>query len=506
MKKRFLALCLVLALALALTPACLAAEDNYDTLADWDIKIAVPPRTTAVLKGNSYYIYAQKAGYIPYVMLNVYRYDSEEAFIDDFTEYMRRQYPDLTVTAGPEKKVIGDKTCWEIDYAYKISGYDATDRRIVINANDRTYMFASKEIESRGMTVGSLLEDVVADCVFLPEEGNDLPALEESPALASAYLYRQKDGMPKYWLDFTGVMAENLVLHCYFRSGEPTFYETCYILDLATADIDGDRVTIRKVYDVTGAHDLSRWFKELTVVIREDGITMTVKRNEQTLAGGGEDNLLTGTYRMEPVGADLVYEYRQKDGQLKYWIYPHGDDVLLHCNFRSGDPTWYEEVFVLDADTAEYPDEYTMKVRKVFTSDGVNVSRWFKALTLTEIQGALLMNVTRDDRTLAGGADDNILTGVYMLEPRTYLIPGEGGPYSADELAAWAQIYYFRHNGFYPPAAEAEKNADGTVTVHLFEVMELDGVSHTATSAWYTVDVNGVGINAVTEESVNLFE
>ena len=147
-----------------------------------------------------------------------------------------------------------------------------------------------------------------------------------------------------------------------------------------------------------------------------------------------------------------------------------------------------------------------MKVRKVFTSDGVNVSRWFKALTLTEVQGALLMNVTRDERTLAGGADDNILTGVYMLEPRTYLIPGEGGPYSADELAAWAQIYYFRHNGFYPPAAEAEKNADGTVTIHLFEIMELDGVSHTATSAWYTVDAYGQGFDAITEESVNLFE
>ena len=51
------------------------AGDNYDTLADWEIRIAVPDDTTAVLKGNEYYIYAQHEGSIPYVMLRPYRYD-----------------------------------------------------------------------------------------------------------------------------------------------------------------------------------------------------------------------------------------------------------------------------------------------------------------------------------------------------------------------------------------------------------------------------------------------
>ena len=91
----------------------------------------------------------------------------------------------------------------------------------------------SRRIVGRIQASFAMLEDVVANCVFLTEEGNELPELEDSPELANAYLYRQRDGMPKYWLDFTGVMAENLVLHCYFCSGEPTFYETCYILDLA---------------------------------------------------------------------------------------------------------------------------------------------------------------------------------------------------------------------------------------------------------------------------------
>ena len=47
------------------------------------------------------------------------------------------------------------------------------------------------------------------------------------------------------------------------------------------------------------------------------------------------------------------------------------------------------------------------------------------------------MNVLRDESTLAGGADDNILTGVSLLEPRSFLLPAEEGPYSAQELAEW---------------------------------------------------------------------
>ena len=73
MKKNAIALCLVLALILLLAPFGFAAGENYDTLADWNIRIAVPDNTTAVLKGSEYYIYAQKEGSIPYVMLTTYR-------------------------------------------------------------------------------------------------------------------------------------------------------------------------------------------------------------------------------------------------------------------------------------------------------------------------------------------------------------------------------------------------------------------------------------------------
>ena len=106
MKKFLRVLCMVLVLSMLLTPLCFA-EDNYDTLADWDLKVKVPEGKTAVLKGNQYYIYGQRTGEIPYVMIMAYHYESEEKFITDFTASMQRSYADLKVTKEAARVTIG---------------------------------------------------------------------------------------------------------------------------------------------------------------------------------------------------------------------------------------------------------------------------------------------------------------------------------------------------------------------------------------------------------------
>ena len=503
MKKTLrLALCLILVCAM-LAPSLCFAEENYDTLADWDLKVKVPEGTTAVLKGSTYYIYAQHAGYIPYVMITAMPYESEEKFIEDFTASMQKNYADFTVTNEPYQVSCGDKLCWETDYGYTVSGYAVTDRRIVVKVGELVYMFASKEIGELGMTLGDMLDDVVADCEFLSAAGSELPGLEEKNELSDAYLYREKDGMPKYWLDLSGAMADTLVLHCYFRSGEPTFYETVYYLDLESAEFSEGRIDVVKVTDDHG-FDVSDRFKALSVLFAGDRVVLSVRRDEKTLAGGADDNILTGTYRMEPAGAGCDYRYRQDDGMLKYWLDLTGGDIRLHAMFRSGDPEFYEEVFTLDSSSAEPFGEYGLAFEKVYNEAGLDVSDWFESLTLTDADGAILMDVKRDEKTLAGGADDNILTGTYLFEPYSYLLPADSGPYTAEQLAQWAQIYYFRHNGFFPPKADTEKNADGSYTVHLYEIVKLDGVPHTATSAWYTVDAYGTGSDDITGRAIEL--
>ena len=184
--KKLLSVVLILVLILSVTPLCYAK--NTDTLADWNIRITVPDGKTAVLKGSEYYIYGQHEGSIPYVMLRPYRYDDPGKFIMDFTEYMQGQYADFTVISPATRKTIGNKRCWEIDYGYTVSEYEVRDRRVVITVDGLTYMFASKEIESNGMTIGSMLDDVVAECELL-SPGADSVLVEQDYLSAYAPVF-----------------------------------------------------------------------------------------------------------------------------------------------------------------------------------------------------------------------------------------------------------------------------------------------------------------------------
>ena len=542
MKKIISSICLILMLSMLLSTACFADEGNYDTLADWNIKVAVPDGATAVLKGNSYYIYAKKTGYIPYVMITTYKYDSADKFISDFTAYMQKQYSDLKVTSEAAEKTIGGRDCTEIDYSYKVSGYEVKDRRVIIVVDGLTYMFASKEIEKRGDTLGDMLEQVVAGCEFLteeteepvelPEEHPDLtedneespkgagktPEPEEEPAepkdtsvLAllnapvDAYVHTQDDGMLKYWIDLTGTVSDDVVLHCWFRSGDPTWYEKLYILEPVMDDIGKSVIEVSRITDLEG-NDLTEGFKTLKVRTYEDHITLVVKRDKKTLAGGGDDNILSGNYRMEPARVSTAYEFRNDKGMLKYWLEPGDSEMKLHAMFRSGDPEYYEQTFILDTENAEKDGEFTLLVDKVLTEDGQDVSDWFTSLKLTEVQGAYILDVERDESTLAGGAEDNILTGTYMFEPKSCLDPEKEGPCTPEELTAWARIKYFTENAYYPPEAVTEENSNGTVTIQLYENTGAGELpAHRSVYALYILDADGNGFDAVTGEEISLF-
>lgn len=509
MKKFPVLLCMFLVFSLMLCPSAFAAGDNFDTLADWDIRISVPEdASAAVLQGHNYYIYAQHEGYIPYVMVTATaNFSSEEEFIDYMNEYMASQYQDQSfrITAPAELKTIGDRLCYEVDYSYTISGLEASDRRIFITVGDLTYMFASKEIASRGWTVGTMLEDVVANCVFLAEEP-DAPVEHEpgsSVEVADAYLYSLENGMPKYWLDFSGAIIDNPVLHCYFRSGDPTFYESYYILDLETAEFIDSSILFHDLFDGKG-HDVSDWFESFSVAFSSDGVLLNVKRDDSTLAGGAEDNILTGEYFMTPVRVAVSYDCRDNAGTLQYRLVPNGENVEIHGAFRSGgDPESYKEIYILDGASAEQSGEYVTSYKKIF-KQGSDISRWFQSVVLSQAQTSYILSVTRDESTVSGGGEDTLLTGSYVFDPTVSFLPPEEGPYPERDLALLAQRYYFLNTGFFPPEAEVQANDDGSFTIHLFEIIVTDDVAHTATSAWYTVDPFGVGINDITGEEVRL--
>ena len=192
-----------------------------------------------------------------------------------------------------------------------------------------------------------------------------------------------------------------------------------------------------------------------------------------------------------------------ESGQLKYALNCQ-DGLKLRCYFRSGDPEYREEVYTVDLSTAEWSGD-TLTVRDITDGRGTDLSEWFKTLTFTFQTDRVVMQALRDPATLAGGEESSIQSGDYILTPA----PPETGPktYTPEELCTMAQDYYERHKSFRPPVADYTENEDGTYTIHLYEEVDNgDGSTHTATSAWYTVDKNGDGTDDIWGDAVHLTE
>ena len=76
-----------------------------------------------------------------------------------------------------------------------------------------------------------------------------------------------------------------------------------------------------------------------------------------------------------------------------------------------------------------------------------------------------------------------------------------GNFYSNPKLCEIALDYYEKNHGCRPTSCDAENNADGTVTLHLYDNME----DHIATLAWYTVDrTSCAGTDDVMLTEINL--
>lgn len=203
------------------------------------------------------------------------------------------------------------------------------------------------------------------------------------------------------------------------------------------------------------------------------------------------------------------YTYYLDDGTAKYYL-DFTDGFKLHCFFRSGDPEYYEEIYTLDPSYAVTEGNLAL-FPAIKDGKGNDISDHFELLIFEFQDDAVVMYVTRNERTLAGGEDDNVLTGAY-----TFTAPdgaAAGGQktgtktYTTDELGAMAQRYYDRKANYYPPEVEVIDNGNGTFTIHLYEIVNNgDGTYHTATSAWYTVDASGIGTDDIYGDAIDLAE
>ena len=139
---------------------------TYTDITGWNLRLARPLESVMSMKGSHLFIYLEEAGYIPYVLVELYNFQSEEEFMAALTAAMQEAYADLKVVSPAHKTAVGGKECYEIRYTYTIQGYLITDRRIAMTHEGRTFEFGSVELEELDQTVGNLLEDMLLHSEF----------------------------------------------------------------------------------------------------------------------------------------------------------------------------------------------------------------------------------------------------------------------------------------------------------------------------------------------------
>ena len=185
--------------------------------------------------------------------------------------------------------------------------------------------------------------------------------------------------------------------------------------------------------------------------------------------------------------------YTCQDGSshIKYGLETE-NGIRLHCFFQSGSPEYTEDIYELKLSPGEGEKA---SVEQVIDGQGVDLTASFRKFDFSFYPDRVVMQVERDTDLLAGGASDNLETGEYTLTASDWK-PGSApagekqaetdslAPWQDRELVAMARAYYQKEANFLAPETECVDNGDGTLTIHLYEVVQDDEeTSHTGTSA-----------------------
>ena len=150
-----------------------AYSEDVVALDDLGISVSATGYTAIRQDAGFVYIYTDKDGSMPYVIIG--RYDGEsDQFADAFTAYMKSTYGDsaLLVTEPAASYSLGGLEFDRIVYQYPVGEYTVKDTRLFYGWNGHTYMFGTKEVPLIGFEVPSgLLEQVAGS--FAPLAGGD---------------------------------------------------------------------------------------------------------------------------------------------------------------------------------------------------------------------------------------------------------------------------------------------------------------------------------------------
>lgn len=107
---------------------------------------------------------------IPYVIIGRYdNFNDQVTFLNNFTNYMKKEYSDLAISIDLVSGTIGDKLVYGIAYNYTSSGHLIVDNRYAVNINNKIYMIGSKEENTNTTEINNVVEHIITT---LTEGGN----------------------------------------------------------------------------------------------------------------------------------------------------------------------------------------------------------------------------------------------------------------------------------------------------------------------------------------------
>ena len=126
------------------------------------------PNNYKVYYGNDNLVYLgtnvdNQGAFIPYIVIGRYdNYNDGAKFLNEFTEYIRREYPDMIITIDLLSGTINGKTTYGIQYKYTVNGRIVIDNRYAIVVNNKVYMIGSKEENVNSAEINEVVKNLIS--------------------------------------------------------------------------------------------------------------------------------------------------------------------------------------------------------------------------------------------------------------------------------------------------------------------------------------------------------
>ncbi len=150
-------------------PTTPSTNNGYSVYNDSYLGISFEiPNGYKVTKDSDGYIYVGKnieknRTPIPYIIIGRYdNFSNEVQFLNSFTNYMRNQYSDLTITIDLVSGIIGNRTVYGLAYNYNVNNHLIVDNRYAVAINNKIYMVGSKEENTNSKEINDVVEHILS--------------------------------------------------------------------------------------------------------------------------------------------------------------------------------------------------------------------------------------------------------------------------------------------------------------------------------------------------------